>query len=307
MSFRAAFDDIEFNRERQLARKLVKGRFQGGNLGWIMEEDMELFACMCRKPLDNPTFAQSELLTIIEREGPLTIQLMKEMTGWRVKDITPILHRLQEAFLIYEDQNDGEWDRGWYRFEEMFPNVNLEKYTRVEALKIILQRFAYRMVWFDLPMAKSFYKLPVKDIKAAVTELVNERILVTWEGGYLLKTDTELLEKEGLPAGCKGADTQAACAVYTPPKQVRILHRNDILVKTEEHIIKEKYKSGYELLQLILIDGEIHGAVQGKFKYGPYIIEDIVVDKGYEERKEEIIEKVQLENPGSNILRFMGA
>ena len=38
-----------------------------------------------------------------------------------VKEITPVLHRLQEAFLVYEDQYDGEWDRSWYRFEEMFP------------------------------------------------------------------------------------------------------------------------------------------------------------------------------------------
>ena len=37
LSFRADFDDIEFNRQRQLERVLVKGRFQGGNLGWIEE------------------------------------------------------------------------------------------------------------------------------------------------------------------------------------------------------------------------------------------------------------------------------
>lgn len=36
LSFRADFDDIEFNRERQMNRELVKGRFAGGNLGWIM-------------------------------------------------------------------------------------------------------------------------------------------------------------------------------------------------------------------------------------------------------------------------------
>ena len=52
VSFRAAFDDMDFNRERQMKRELVK-------------------------------------------------------------EITPVLHRLQEAFLIYEDQYDGEWDRGW--------------------------------------------------------------------------------------------------------------------------------------------------------------------------------------------------
>ena len=71
-----------------------------------------------------------------------------------MKQITPILHRLQEAFLIYEDQYDGEWDRGWYKFIEMFPEININRYTRLEALKIVLQRFAYRIVWFPRWRAK---------------------------------------------------------------------------------------------------------------------------------------------------------
>ena len=128
ISFRASFDDMEFNRRRQEERKLVKGCFQGGNLGWIEAECMQVFACMCRKPLNNPKPIQTELLELIEREGPVTIQQIKEMTGLLVKQITPVLHRLQEAFLIYEDQYDGEWDRGWYRFGEMFSeSLNMDR------------------------------------------------------------------------------------------------------------------------------------------------------------------------------------
>lgn len=41
LTFRAGFNDIEFNRDRQLDRKLIKGRFAGGNLGWIVPEDMD--------------------------------------------------------------------------------------------------------------------------------------------------------------------------------------------------------------------------------------------------------------------------
>lgn len=73
LSSRAAFDDIEFNRNRQLERKLVKGRFAGGNLGWIMSEDMELFASLYRKPLVRPTLEQSQVLTLIENAGPFNI------------------------------------------------------------------------------------------------------------------------------------------------------------------------------------------------------------------------------------------
>ena len=194
LTFRGDFDDIEFNRERQLDRRLLKGRFSGGNLGWIVPEDMELFAGLYRKPLTKTTHEQLQVLELIETAGPFTIQQIKEETGMLVKQITQILHRLQEAFLVYEDQYDGEWDRGWYRFAEMFPEVDPNKYTRLRSLKIVLQRFAYRIVWFDTAMAKSFYKLPEKEIKLAVNELVTEGILAVSEAGYMLTSDARLLE-----------------------------------------------------------------------------------------------------------------
>ena len=40
LTYRSDFNDIEFNRKRQMNHKLIKGRFAGGNLGWIMPEDL---------------------------------------------------------------------------------------------------------------------------------------------------------------------------------------------------------------------------------------------------------------------------
>lgn len=54
LSFRADFNDIEFNRRRQATRELIKGRFAGGNLGWIEPADLELFAALYIKPLKSP-------------------------------------------------------------------------------------------------------------------------------------------------------------------------------------------------------------------------------------------------------------
>lgn len=300
LSFRADFDDMEFNRIRQRERKLVKGRFAGGNLGWIEPEEMELFAGLYRKPLEEPTFQQSRILELIETAGPLTIQQIKEETGMLVKEITPILHRLQEAFLIYEDQYDGEWDRGWYRFSEMFPDADREKYTRLEALKIVLHRFAHRLVWFDVKMAKAFYKLPEKEIKAAVQQMVEEGILVKEEDGFVLAADAEIL---------KG---------YTPKecRFVYALHRNDVLYKVQGPQLKEQMAEltkelpyDHEPLQYLLIDGEFHGASVGHFRNGPYDLNDIVCDLPVaeaKERKAEIIKAVQDVNYGRVPLRFMG-
>ena len=294
LTFRADFDDIEFNRLWQADRSLLKGRFVGGNLGWIMKDDFELFACLFCKPLDKPTEKQLVIKELIEREGPFNIQQIKEITGMLVKEITPVLHRLQEAFLIYEDQYDGEWDRGWYKFSEMFPDVNINKYTKTEALKIILQRFSYRQVCFNAEMVKSFYKLPAKIIKEAMASLASEGVIEETENGWLLKKDIELLEKY---------ETKPANFVYA-------MHRNDFLVKSNEYWLKEKFKHPeHETLQYLLIDGEFRGAVVGHFRNGPYDLEDVILDLSAEEaadRKAEILEAVRAVNGGKSVNRYQG-
>ena len=298
LTFRADFDDIEYNRGRQLERKLIKGRFAGGNLGWIVPEDMEVFACLYRKDIPQFNEAQWTRLELIEREGPLNIQQMKEETGMLVKEITPVLHRLQEAFLIYEDQYDGEWDRGWMRFGEMFPTVNVRRYSRVEALKILLPRFANRMVWFDVAMAKAFYKVPEKEIKAAISELVGEGVLVAEEGGFLLQRDQKIL-----------ADYQPQ-----PKRFVVAIHRNDILYKAQEPMLKEMIRPlvegleyDHEPLQYLLIDGEFHGASVGHFRNGPYDLNDVVCDlPDAKERREEILAAIREVNYGKSPSRFLG-
>ena len=181
----------------------------------------------------------------------------------------------------------------------MFPNVNQDKYTRHEALKIVLQRFAYRLVWFDTSMAKSFYKLPEKEIKLAVSELVSKGILVAYNNGFMLKSDAELLEN------------------YEPKEMyfVYALHRNDFLYKSHEHILKDYAKKltegleyDHEPLQYLLINGEFHGASVGHFRNGPYDLNDIVCDlPNAAERKAEIIDAIQFVNYGKMPERFMGA
>jgi len=301
ISYRVTFDDMEYNRKRQQDRKLLKGRFQSGNLGWIMREDLELFAGLFRTPLRNPNEVQSLLLELMQREGPMNIGLMKEMTGLLVKKITPALHRLQRAFLIYEDQNSFEqvetmegWDRDWHPFSEMFPDINLDKYKKRDALEIILQRFAYRHVLFDEKMAKSFYKLPINGIKKAIADLVEEGILIEEEGGYLLFEDFELLQ------------TYKA----SQPRFTYALHRNDFLVKSNEHWLKEQFTHSYtDTLYYIMIDGEFKGVVAGKFRYTPEI-EDIILDLPHEEsllKKAEIIQAVRnLCGAESPIKRYHG-
>ena len=298
LSFRANFDDLAYNALRQNERALIKGRFADGNLGWIVPEDLELFLCAYEKPLKQPSLAQMKILDAIERMGPLNIQQMKEETGLLVKEITPALHRLQQAFLLYEDQYDSEWDRSWYRFEEMFPSLERNRYTRPAALKELLLRFARRNVAFSLQMAKDFYKLPGKEIQTAIDDMCEEKVLVRLAEGYILTEDMHILE------------------TYIPKQyhSVYALHRNDFLYKSNESKLKswiqpmtEHLPYDHDPLQYLLIDGEFHGASVGHFRNGPYDLNDIVCDlPNAQDRKWEIVEAVRSVNYGKTPARFMG-
>ena len=190
---RANFNDFDYNKQRRSEREIIKGRFQGGGIAYICPDELELYAGAYKRSDDRLSFEEQGMLEFLQHEGPINIQLIKEMKGMLVKEITPILHKLQEAFLVYEDQIDSEGDRGWYIFESEFEGVDLNKFTRVEALKELVLRFTYLNILVDIEMIKSFYHLPVRDIKEALLELSKEnKIKLATFGnmlGYILTSD----------------------------------------------------------------------------------------------------------------------
>jgi len=296
----ADIDDYDYNSIRRSRRKLLKGRFAGGSIAYVMEEDLEVFACLYQKEITWFSQIQSELLELLKQEGPMNIGLMKELTGLLVKEITPALHKLQEAFIVYEDQLDNEGDRGWYLFDSELPEVDLDRYTKTEALKMVLPRIAKLLVFFEEEQLKSFYRLSLKLIKEAVTQLVTDGTLlaIVLEGkkGYILSEDKDLLKVEMM--------------TIIQPK-VLLLQRNDFLVRTHADYLKELYTSEWDALYYLLIDGVFHGVVVGRFKFGPHLIEDIVLDLPEEEkvrRRDEILEAVYkvFDQANSPVKRYNG-
>lgn len=102
---------------------------------------------------------------------------------------------------------------------------------------------------------------------------------------------------------------------YEPAEMhfVYAIHRNDILYKSREHLLKEIAKQwteglpyDHEPLQYLLIDGEFHGASVGHFRNGPYDLNDVVCDlPDAESRKEEILAVLSAVNYGKVPERFM--
>lgn len=281
LSFRADFDDMAYNGQRLADHRLAKGRFQGGNLGWVEWEDMELFRTVYRKPLDAPNAVQRKVMDAISHIGPMNIHQIKEETGLLTREITPALHRLQEAFWIYEDQFDGEWDRCWCRYEEMFENTG--KWTREAAMEELIIRYARRTVWFDGEMVKSAYRLPARDVRATLERLVDGGKLVSVEGGYMRREDMDCREGD-IPGG------------------ILAMHRNDMLVMSLEKELKARFASPKDdSLQYLLMDGEFHGVSWGHFRNGPYDVHAIGLERKYIHRAEEALEAVQRVNPGSDL------
>jgi hypothetical protein len=176
----------------------------------------------------------------------------------------------------------------------MFPDADTAGYTRRGALKTLLSRFAYRHVVFDAKMAKSFYRLPEKDIAAAVAESVSEGVLAEYGSGYILREDLAALENASAPL----------------PKSAYAMHRNDFLVKSNEHWLKERFTHTYpDTMYYLLIDGEFRGVAAGKFRYTPEI-EDVTLQLPANEaaaRKDEILQAVRcLCGADNKIKRFQG-
>ena len=293
ITFRALFDDSSYNFGLRSRRELVKGRFQGGNIAYVYQDDLELFSAVYRKktPL---SFPETKILALLEEEGPLTIRLIKEFTGLLVKEITPVLHKLQQKFLVFEDQSDNEWDRSWYLFTTEFPHIRLDRYTPQEAMEQILLRFAYLTVCFSLEMAKNFYRLSGKLLTAALESLCASHMLVKTEQGYIRPEDLPLLEKK-----------------QWIPSLVIPLQRNDFFIKCQEPFLQNRFGTKeWNVLQYLLIDGRIQGALTGKFRNGPFQVENVelALETDWTHLKEEILFAAHQANDPvlSPIGRFQG-
>ena len=89
-----------------------------------------------------------------------------------------------------------------------------------------------------------------------------------------------------------------------------IVRKNDFLVKSNEHWLKERYRhSCPDTLYYMLIDGEFRGAAAGKFRYTPEV-EDVILDLPDAEtnaRKDEILQAVHvLCGVNNKIKRYKG-
>lgn len=260
---RTTFDDGPTADRMRADQTLVKGRFAGGTIAYVLARDLELYANAFSRPLYEPTEPQRIVLDALEKVGPLTPRQLKEETGLLNKTIMPALHRLQEAFLVFEEQLDNDWERAWYDFGSAWPTLRVRDERWSESANEVLRRFLHSFVFATAEQLKDWSHFPKKPLLERLAEMEVQGVIVS-------------RTVAGLGTGWMLVEDSALSAESAPPT-VFMLHKADLLVRAHASELKRRYGS-HEVLQYLLIDGSFQGAVLGHWRIGPHDVDDILLD-----------------------------
>jgi len=295
LAHRTAFDDSKLTNRMRAQRAMVKGRFLGGTIGYVLTEDLPTYAAAFRRPLHALSQIQQTVLEAMEHSAPMTPRQMKEETGLLNKHIMPALHRLQQAFLVYEDQVNSDWERAWYLFGAEWPEVLIEDEPWEPSAAQVLLRFLRALVFATFEQIRDWSGFASRSVSALMEHMEK-------------RGDVLRLAVEGLGEGwirVQDRDLEARKA----GRSVFMLHKSDFLVRSHASQLKQRF--GGEVLQYLLIDGAFQGAVLGHWRIGPHDVEDVIVELPHAEstsRREEIVKAVAwaYHPPHSRILRYNG-
>ena len=262
LTHRTAFDDASTAEALRSDRSIVKGRFLGGTVGYVWKEDLEIYANAFCKPLAAPTPTQADVLEAVLTQGPITPRQLREETGLLSKYVAPALERLQQAFLVYEDQVDCDWERSWYDFSAEWPEITVDESRRLPCTMRVIETFIASHAFATFQQIKDWSRLPVRMLREALTTLE--------KAGGIAPTRIA-----GLGEGWLAGEARPL-GDARPPACVFMLHKADPLVRSHSTELRARFE-GLEVLQYLLIDGVFAGAVCGHWRIGPHDVENIVV------------------------------
>ena len=293
---RTTFDDRTLTQSLRQSGDLVKGRFLGGGIGYVHRGDFQVYANAFRRPVERFSLYQQLVLAALQSCGPLTPRQIKEETGLLNKEIMPALHRLQEGFLVFEDQSESDWDRPWCLLQEEWPELSLSDDQRDMALRQILTRFLRANVFATLTEIKDWTRVSARLLKTLIASMQAEgEIACVGAGelgvGYILSED------QSQPGVSKR-------------QSVFMLHKADPLVRAHATMLKQLF-GDRETLQYLLIDGELKGAVLGHWRIRAHDVEDVLLllpPAECRRRRDEILSAIlpDYPPPHSKILNYCG-
>ena len=204
------------------------------------------------------------------------------------------LNTLKEIRLVYEDQVDDSWERAWYEFAGEWGEVELDDGRREADAAEVLCRALNALVFATAEQLRDWSGWPMRRVTRLMEALEAEGAV-------------RPVEAEGLGPGWM-ADEKIPSA--EPGASVFVLHKQDFLVRAHQSELRRRFGSR-DLLQYLLIDGELSGAVRGHWGFAPYDVDDVSVELSAREctrRRDEILTAVrsQYPPPRHTIQRYAG-
>ncbi|HWG83872.1 MAG TPA: crosslink repair DNA glycosylase YcaQ family protein [Deinococcales bacterium] len=240
-------------------RRVLKGRFQHGHVAYVAAEDLALYAAAFARPipgdLAGPAAAVVETL---EREGPMHRADLAPASGVRGKELVAVLQALQLAFVAFEDQTETEWDNPWALIEGEHPGLLDGLPERFDARVRVLERFARAFVLCTPAEASAWSGFPRREAAGLLEESVAagrlQRACLEDERGYYAPADYQPVPAE-------------AC--------LAVPDIADPLVTPQAADLKKRFPGPN--LRFVCLDGEIVGAVEGRWGIKPYDVTDVRV------------------------------
>lgn len=267
--------------ERVRRQRLVfKGRFQGGRIAYVPTDELPLYLTAYRRPR-RLTLTESTVLEALEHEGPLHKSDIAEVSGVKGRELSAALQKLQRAFLVYEQQLETEWDNAWFHLEREQPQW-LEDLPEVwEARLEVLRRFTRAFVVTNVREAKEWSNFPAREVERLLDALASS--------GHLIKREID---------GGGGHYIVSDWKPVPPEHCVAVLDLGDPLVTAQASALKRTYPDT-PILKYLLIDGEIKGAVTGRWGINPFDIDDVIVPEDAKTGpvREEVIRKLRRHYP----------
>ena len=293
---RVAFDDSVLTDRLRKDRIIIKGRFLSGNVGYVFADQLANYAAAFRRPITTLNPIQERVLDIVQRMGPVNIHQIREETGFLSKQIVPALHRLQRAFLVYEDQVNSDWERPWYDFESEWPDVDIEAIDTTTAVGTIIKEFLKVHVFATVRHISDWTGLPLRKVENIIDGLENDEPI---------RRVTVAPDCEGLLYG-EVSDSGARL----PEHHAILLTHADMLVRSHRTELKRLF-AGKEVLRYLLVNGELLGAVIGHWRIGPHDVDDIDLKISRDQAidmKETVLDAVAkvYQPPRSTIKKYMG-
>ena len=289
LEHRATFDDLARNNRLRSERIQQKWRYGSGRVGYIFGDELEWFVGAFFKENGGLTDVQRVVYNTLDREGPMPVSLIKEISGLLVKEISPALQSMQQAFIVFEDQIDYEWDRAFYILEKEMPDVDPSRYAREEALGFFMARWIYLCGSADAAMLSSLSGMPQAAVKDAMRLLVAQ--------GKAQEDGAHNLHAMVTPEGLEQPDG-------VPARHVVALEAADFLIRAHQRALTRLHGTG--VIKTLLIDGHLAGHVKGRFRFGPADVDDVRVEAAFADRRDEILAVVAAAFPESGIKHFNG-